>query len=621
MVTTVMKRRVSLLEDKILDIVLQKDEDTATDNANKDSNVFSTQRDLIAGAAAKHIAEHHLIPKHLMKAHSEGLIHCHDLDYFPLMGYTNCCLVDLQDMLENGFSMNGVKIETPKGIQTAMTLASQIVMAVGSQQYGGISFNRLDEVLETYVTMSYLKWLRIAENAEIPDKLSFAESRVRKEVYDACQTFEYQVNSMTCTSGQSPFISVGFGLGTSWEARLIQEMILKVREEGIGGDKMTAIFPKLLYSIKEGINRKPQDINYDIKQMALACAAKRLYPDILNYDKVVEITGSFKASMGCRSFLSEWKDSQGNLKHSGRCNLGVTTLNLPMIAVESKTNIEKFWELLNEGLELCKQFCEFRLEVLSKTKARQAPTLFMQGALLRLEAEEYVLPHLLDKGSSISIGYIGLNEMVNAMFGEDTHIFEDKLKKSFALEVLSYINNYVNNLKEKHGIGYSVYATPSERQCYRLCKCVEDKFGVVVGVTDKEYFTNSFHLEANKQTDPYSRMLFEAEFVTYSSGGFISYGEFPEMTKNLEALEDVWDFSYEVTPYYAVNVPSDKCLECSFEGELRNTSKGFVCPKCNNSDQMKLYAIRRVSGYLGSPAQRPFNLGKSKEVKNRVKNL
>ena len=397
MVTTVMKRRVGLLEDKILDIVLQKDEDTATDNANKDSNVFSTQRDLIAGAAAKHIAEHHFVPKHLMKAHKEGLIHCHDLDYFPLMGYTNCCLVDLRDMLENGFSMNGVKIETPKGIQTAMTLASQIVMAVGSQQYGGISFNRLDEVLENYVTMSYMKWLRIAE--------------------------------------------------------------------------------------------------------------------------------------------------------------------------------------------------------------------------------DLVLPHLLSKGSSISIGYIGLNEMVNAMFGESTHIFEDQLKKDFALEVLSYIDNYVNNLKEKSGIGYSVYATTSERQCYRLCKCVEDKFGVVEGVPDKGYFTNSFHLEATKQTDPYPRMTFEAEFIPYSSGGFISYGEFPDMTKNLEALENVWDFSYEVTPYYAVNVPSDKCLECKFEGELNNTSKGFVCPKCNNSDQTKLYAIRRVSGYLGSPAQRPLNVGKSKEVKSRVKNL
>lgn len=610
-----------MLEDKILDIVLQEDEDTSTDNANKDSAVFSTQRDLIAGAAAKHIAEHHLIPKHLTEAHKEGLIHIHDMDYFPLMGYTNCCLVNLRDMLENGFRMNGVQIETPKGIQTAMTLASQIVMAVGSQQYGGISFNRLDEVMENYVTQTYLKWLRVAEDSGVPDKLSFAKERVRKDTYDACQTFEYQVNSMTCTSGQTPFLSVGFGLGTSWEARLLQEMILKVREEGIGKSKITAIFPKLIYSIKDGTNHKQGDVNYDIKQLALRCAAKRLYPDILNYDQVVETTGSFKASMGCRSFLSEWYNEQGDLQHSGRCNLGVSTLNLPLIALQAKKDIKKFWKLLDNGLDLCKQVCKYRLQVLSKTQAKQAPTLYVEGALMRVEPEDYVLPHLLTRGSSISIGYIGLNEMVNALFGSETHIFDDLEKKNFALKVLKYFDDYVADLKESTGVGYSVYATPSERQCYRLCKCAEDKFGIISGVTDKEYFTNSFHLEADKQTDPYSRMLFEAEFITYSVGGFISYGEFPDMTKNIEALEDVWDFSYHTTPYYAINVPSDKCLKCNFEGELLNKSKGFVCPSCHNNDPKTLYAIRRVSGYLGNPAQRPFNIGKSKEVQNRLKNM
>lgn len=609
-----------MLVDKILNIINGVDSEVMTENANKSAVTFSTQRDLIAGAVAKHIAKGRLLPHHLYEAHEQGLIHIHDLDYFPLMGYTNCCLINLKDMLDNGFHMNGVKISTPKGIQTAMTLTSQIVMSVGSSQYGGMSFNRFDEVMAPYVTKSYNKWCILGREIGVEDIDNFARQRVRKEVYDACQTLEYQLNSMTCTSGQVPFVSVNFGLGLSWEAKLIQEMILQVRYEGIGEDKITAIFPKLIYSIRDGVNHKKSDPNYDIKQLALQCSAKRMYPDILNYDQVVEKTGSFKSSMSCRSFLSAWNNEEGELQHSGRTNLGVQTLNLPMIAVESGGDLNKFWKMLDNGLDLCKQCCDFRLEVLSKTQAKNAPTLYMEGALMRLQPEDYVLDHLLKRGSSISIGYIGLNEMVNALFGAENHILDSKTKTDFALSVVQYISNYVNKIKIETGIGYSVYATPSESQCYRLRNAIYNKFGIIEGVTDKEYLTNSFHLEAGKQTDPYTRMLFEANFIQYSAGGFISYSELPDMTRNIEALENLWDFSYKVTPYYAINCPSDKCLGCGFEGELLNKSKGFVCPKCGNSDAGTLYAVRRVSGYLGNPAQRPFNKGKITEVKDRVKN-
>lgn len=606
---------------KVLNVSQAKDEETLKDNANKNGHVFSSQRDLIAGVVCKDIALNSLLPKHLAKAHIEGLIHIHDLDVAPVMPQTNCCLVNLQDMFEHGFKMNNTMIEKPKGISTAMTLASQVVMAVGSLQYGGISFDRFDEVMSEYVTMSYMKHLTTAESENVSDKIGYAKRMIRKEVYDACQCFEYQVNSMTCTSGQSPFLSIGYGLGVSWEERLLQEMIMQVRIDGLGKEKITAIFPKLIYSIKDGVNHKPGDVNYDIKQIALRCSAKRMYPDILNYDQTVKITGGFKASMSCRSFLPYCEDDQGNEFYSGRTNLGVTTISLPLIALKSKGDKNTFYKLVDEALSLAKEACEFRLGYLSKVQAKQAPILYTEGALMRLKPDEYVLPHLIERGSSISVGYIGLNEVANCMINTPDHIIDSQEKQNFCLELLKHIDKVVSGWKEETGIGYSTYATPSESQCKRLLDCAVNDFGVVKGVTDKEYFTNSFHLEATKQADPYSRIDFESQFIPFSSGGFISYGEFPNMNKNLEALENVWDFSYHNTPYYAINCPADNCFDCGYEGEFLNKSKGFVCPSCSNNDPERMNVVRRVSGYLGNPNTRPFNDGKSKEVQNRVKNM
>ncbi|AUR92136.1 anaerobic ribonucleoside-triphosphate reductase [Vibrio phage 1.170.O._10N.261.52.C3] len=601
-------------------IVSCEDENVLKENANKDGQVFSTQRDLVAGEVAKHYAETEGFSPHLIKSHKEGFLHIHDLDYFPLMGYTNCCLVNLKGMLDEGFKINDVEITKPKSISTAMTLASQIVMAVGSSQYGGISLDRFDEVMGEYVIKSYNKHYQIAELYQLVDAERYAKERTEKEVYDACQTFEYQVNSMTCTSGQSPFITVSFGLGTKWEERLVQEMILKIRIEGLGEHKVTAIFPKLLYTLKDGVNLNSGDANYDIKKLALECSSKRLYPDILNYEKVVEVTGSFKGSMGCRSFLSKYEED-GEEIHSGRANLGVCTINLPMLAVEAKGDKGEFYRYLEQYLLQSRQVCEERLGHLAKVKAKSAPILYTEGALLRLDPEDYVLPHLIKKDCSISIGYIGLNEVAEVMFPEEKHILDSKTKQDFTIDLMKYLNSRVKEFKEDSGVGYSVYGTPSESQCKRLRDCIFTRHGDVKGVTDKEYLTNSFHLEASKQTDPYTRMDFESQYIPYSAGGFISYSELPDMRGNLEALEDLWDFSYRVTPYYAINTPADQCFECKYEGEMENKSKGFVCPSCGNSDQSKMFVIRRVSGYLGNPNTRPFNEGKNKETTDRVKNL
>lgn len=605
----------------ILNVVGGEDKDVATENANKSAERFSTQRDLIAGEVAKYITHEYMLPKHISAAHKAGEVHLHDLDYAPLMGYTNCCLVNLKDMLENGCNMNEVGIESPKGISTAMTIASQIVAAIGGDQYGGISYNRFDEVMGKYVEMSYEKHLCTAREWNISDEAGYAMSRTRKEVEDACQTLEYQLNTIHSTSGMSPFITINFGLGLSWSEKLVQEMLLKIRTNGLGKDKVTAIFPKLIYTLRKGINLESCDPNYDIKRMSLECASKRMYPDIINYDQVVEVTGGFKSSMSCRSFLSECYDEDGNPYHDGRTNLGVQTINLPLIAMDAGKDKVKFWELLEQRIQIAKDACEFRLEYLSKVQAKSAPTLYMEGGLMRLDAEEYVLPHLLKRGSSISIGYIGLNEMVNAMFGTKEHMLDSKEKQDFAELVLRYLDERVKQFKTESGVGYSSYATPSESQCKRLRDVIYNKYGLVEGVTDKEYLTNSFHLEASKKTDVFTRMEFERKFIPFSTGGFISYGELPCIRNNIDALEAIWDKSYYVTPYYAINTPADNCFECGFEGKLLPKRDGYCCPQCSNRDPSKYYVVDRVSGYLGNPSARPFNDGKTAEVRDRVYNI
>ncbi|MDS1803499.1 anaerobic ribonucleoside-triphosphate reductase [Vibrio vulnificus] len=615
------REKQSTLTREIEGLIEESNVDLINENANKDGKVIPTQRDLLAGIVAKHYAKTHILPRDVVQAHDEGDIHYHDLDYAPFFPMFNCMLIDLKGMLTHGFKMGNAEIDTPKSISTATAVTAQIIAQVASHIYGGTTINRIDEILEPYVNASYEKHLKIAQEWDIHNPEGFAIARTEKECYDAFQSLEYEVNTLHTANGQTPFVTFGFGLGTSWASKLIQQSILKNRIAGLGKNRKTAVFPKLVFAVKDGLNHKPTDPNYDIKQLALECASKRMYPDILNYDKVVEITGSFKTPMGCRSFLGTYEEN-GELIHEGRNNLGVVSLNLPRIALKANGDEEKFHALLDEKLKLARRALETRISRLENVKARVAPILYMEGACgVRLKADQPIADIFKHGRASISLGYIGIHETINALFGNQTHVYDDNELREKALNIVKRMKKAVEAWTEETGYGFSLYGTPSENLCSRFCRIDTKEFGVIEGVTDKGYYTNSFHLDVEKKVNPYDKIDFEMPYPEISSGGFICYGEFPNMQKNIEALENVWDYSYSKVPYYGTNTPIDECYECGYTGEFDCTSKGFTCPKCGNHDSSKVSVTRRVCGYLGSPDARPFNFGKQEEVKRRVKHL
>ena len=602
-------------------LVEQSNPALLNENANKDSKVIPTQRDLLAGIVAKHYARQHLLPRDVVTAHERGEIHYHDLDYSPFFPMFNCMLIDLRGMLTHGFKMGNAEIEPPKSISTATAVTAQIIAQVASHIYGGTTINRIDEVLAPYVEASLEKHRQVAQRWQIPDGEAYARSRTEKECYDAFQSLEYEVNTLHTANGQTPFVTFGFGLGESWAARLIQQSILRNRIAGLGKNHKTAVFPKLVFAIKAGLNRLPDDANYDIKQLALECASKRMYPDILNYDRVVEVTGSFKTPMGCRSFLGVYEEN-GEQIHEGRNNIGVISLNLPRIALEAGGDEARFWTLLDKRLLLAKKALMTRIARLENVKARVAPILYMEGACgVRLQADDNVAAIFKNGRASISLGYIGIHETLNALSGGAVHPYDDAGLRDTGLAIVRRLREAVEQWKEETGYGFSLYSTPSENLCDRFCRLDAAEFGVINGVTDKGYYTNSFHLDVEKKVNPYDKIDFEAAYPTVANGGFICYGEYPNIQHNLKALEDVWDYSYSRVPYYGTNTPIDECYECGFTGEFDCTSKGFTCPKCGNHDSSRVSVTRRVCGYLGSPDARPFNAGKQEEVKRRVKHL
>lgn len=609
------------LNQEIRGLVEQSNMALLNENANKDSKVIPTQRDLLAGIVAKHYAKQHILPRDVVLAHERGEIHYHDLDYSPFFPMFNCMLIDLEGMLTKGFKMGNAEIEPPKSISTATAVTAQIIAQVASHIYGGTTINRIDEILAPFVTASHKKHREIAAEWHIPDADAYALSRTEKECYDAFQSLEYEVNTLHTANGQTPFVTFGFGLGTSWESRLIQQSILRNRIAGLGKNRKTAVFPKLVFAIRDGVNHKATDPNYDIKQLALDCASKRMYPDILNYDQVVKVTGSFKTPMGCRSFLGVYEE-EGKQIHDGRNNLGVISLNLPRIALEAEHNEERFWNLLDNRLQLAKKALMTRIARLENVKARVAPILYMEGACgVRLKADDNVAEIFKNGRASISLGYIGIHETVNALFGNQTHVFDNEQLREKAVAIVARLKAATDQWKEETGYGFSLYSTPSENLCDRFCRIDTAEFGVVPGVTDKGYYTNSFHLDVEKKVNPYQKIDFEMPYPPLANGGFICYGEYPNLQHNLKALEDVWDYSYSRVPYYGTNTPIDECYECGFTGEFECTSKGFTCPKCGNHDSARVSVTRRVCGYLGSPDARPFNAGKQEEVKRRIKHL
>ncbi len=615
------KRDRSLDINIAINSLINRDEKLVNENANKDSLVFNTHRDLTSGVVAKSIGLK-MLPKHVANSHQKGEIHYHDLDYSPYQPLTNCCLIDFNEMLTKGFKIGNADVESPKSITTATAQMAQIIANVASSQYGGCSADRIDEVLSPFAKLNYDKNLKMAQEWIDGDEKQkqFALEKTKKDIYDAMQSLEYEINTLYSSQGQTPFTSLGFGLGEDFFAREIQKAILKVRINGLGKEKRTAIFPKLIFTLKDGVNLRETDPNYDIKQLALECSVKRMYPDVIMYDTLVKITGSCKTPMGCRSFLPAWKNENGENIESGRMNLGVVTLNLPRIAIESNGDNDKFWSILRERLEICKDALIYRAKRCGEARPENAPILYMYGAFgNRLSAGESVNKLFKNKRSTLSLGYIGLYEVATVFYGGEWE--KNREAKDFTLEIMKYLKQNVEEWTEEYDYWFSIYSTPSESLTDRFCRMDKEKFGSLENITDKDYYTNSYHYDVRKNPTPFEKIDFEKDYPYFASGGFIHYCEYPVLRQNPKALEAVWDYAYNKIGYLGTNTPIDKCYECNYEGEFEPTKKGFKCPNCSNTNPKTCDVVKRTCGYLGNPQARPMIKGRHKEIISRVKHL
>lgn len=617
-----MIRKSNTTDESILGLIQQTNKYAMEENSNKNAAVASTQRDLIAGEVSRDLTNRLLLPEKISKAHEEGILHFHDADYF-VQSIFNCCLINISDMLDNGTVMNGKMIESPKSFQVACTVMTQIIAAVASSQYGGQSVDISH--LGKYLRKTKEKFLRNYKE-KFADILSdeaiekLAADRTMDELKSGVQTIQYQINTLMTTNGQSPFVTLFLNLKEDDpykdEVALIIEEILKQRIQGIkneAGVYITPAFPKLIYVLDEHNCLKGGKYDY-LTKLAVECSSKRMYPDYISAKKMREnYEGEVFSCMGCRSFLSPWKDENGNYKWEGRFNQGVVSINLPQMGIIANGNEELFWELMEERLSLCFEALMCRHKALEGTLSDVSPIHWQYGAIARLKPGETIDPLLHNGYSTISLGYIGLYEVTKLMTGVS---HTDPKGTAFALKVMDRLREACDTWKRNTGLGFGLYGTPAESLCYRFAEIDKRKFGVIKDVTDKGYYTNSYHVDVREKIDAFSKFKFESQFQTISSGGAISYVEIPNLRHNLPALEELVKYIYDNIQYAEFNTKSDYCQVCGYDGEIIiNDKLEWECPQCHNKDHNKMNVTRRTCGYLG---ENFWNVGKTKEINSRV---
>ena len=623
--TREMVRRANTTDDSIMSLIQNSNKDVMEENSNKNAYIASTQRDLIAGEVSKDLTKRVLLPEKIVKAHEDGVLHFHDMDYY-LQSIFNCCLINIGDMFEHGTVMNGKLIESPKSFQVACTVMTQIISAVASSQYGGQSVDVRH--LGKYLRMTREKYERHYEEKygdKVPAEVrkAFADDRIADELRSGVQTIQYQINTLMTTNGQSPFVTLFLNLDKDdpyiEENAMIIEEILNQRIEGIKNEKgvyVTPAFPKLIYVLDEHNCLRGGKYDY-LTRLAVKCSAKRMYPDYISAKKMREnYEGNVFSCMGCRSFLTPWKDENGNYKFEGRSNQGVVSLNLPQIGILAEGDEEKFWSLLEERLALCFEALMCRHHALEGTLSNVSPIHWQYGAIARLKPGETIDKLLHNGYSTISLGYIGLYEVTKLMTGVS---HTDPKGTDFALRLMKRLRLACDTWKLETGIGFGLYGTPAESLCYRFAEIDKKRFGVIADVTDKGYYTNSYHVDVREKIDAFEKFTFESQFQNISSGGAISYVEIPNMRHNLEALEDVVRFIYDNIQYAEFNTKSDYCHVCGFDGEIIiNDDLEWECPQCHNKDRNRMNVTRRTCGYLG---ENFWNVGKTKEINARVLHL
>ena len=623
--TRALVRKANTTDESILSLIKNTNKELAEENSNKSTVLASTQRDYIAGEVSRDLTRRILLPEKISKAHDDGIIHFHDSDYF-VQPIFNCCLINIGDMLDNGTVMNGKMIESPKSFQVACTVTTQIIAAVASNQYGGqsVDISHLGKYIRK-TKDKFVKNMKKKYGKKLTDDQieKLADDRMMDEVKAGVQTIQYQINTLMTTNGQSPFVTLFMYLRDDdpyiEENAILFEEVLRQRYEGIKNEKgvyVTPAFPKLVYVLDENNSLKGGKYDY-LTKLAVKCSARRMYPDYISAKKMKEnYEGNVFSPMGCRSFLSPWKDEDGNYKFEGRFNQGVVSINLPQIGILAEKDEDKFWKIFDERLDLCREALMCRHEALLGTLSDTSPIHWQYGAIARLKKGEKIDKYLNTCYSTLSLGYIGIYELTMLMKGVP---HTEPEGEEFALKVMKHMREKCDEWKAETGLGFALYGTPAESLCYRFARIDKEKFGTIKDVTDKGYYTNSYHVDVRQKIDAFSKFKFESQFQPISSGGCISYVEVPNMEHNLKAMEDVVKFIYDNIQYAEFNTKSDYCHECGFTGEIKiNDDLEWECPNCGNKDKNKMNVARRTCGYLG---ENFWNVGKTKEIKSRVTHL